>query len=149
MNERIIDIILYLVTQIRQETPIELIDVNRLAADGYTEAEIGAACSWLVDRATFGSVDSPGTIRRMFRVLHDSERALFRPDAYGYLLQLFEIGLIDNTELETVINRAHVAGLYALTIAEVKALIGLLLAESGDMSFGGSRLMLNSHDMIH
>ena len=149
MNERIIDIILYLVNQIRQETPIELIDVNRLAADGYTAAEIGAACSWLVDRATFGGSEGSVDPRRAFRVLHDSERTLFRPEAFGYLLQLFEIGLIDHTELETVINRAHVAGLYALNIAEVKTLVGMLLAESGDMSFGGSRLMLNSHDMVH
>ena len=150
MNERIIDIILYLVTQIRQETPIELIDVNRLCAAGYTDSEIGAACSWLVDRATFGAALAPsGEPRRSFRVLHESERRMFRPEAYGYVLQLFEIGLIDATELETVINRAQVANLYALDTNEVKSLIGLLLAESGDLSFGGSRLMLNSYDVVH
>src|SRR5688572_389074 len=152
MNERIIDIILYLVTQIRQETPIEHIDVNRLSAAGYSEAEIGAACSWLVDRATFGTAMAPTAIgepRRSFRVLHESERRMFRPEAYGYLLQLFEIGLVDGGELETIINRAQIASLYALDTAEVKSLIGLLLAESGDLSFGGSRLMLNSHDVVH
>lgn len=153
MNERIIDIILYLVTQIRQETPIEHIDVNRLSAAGYTQAEIGAACSWLVDRATFGTAMAPsvpsGEPRRAYRVLHESERRMFRPEAYGYLLQLFEIGLVDAAELETVINRAQVASLYALDTIEVKSLIGLLLAESGDLSFGGSRLMLNSHDVVH
>lgn len=150
MNERIIDIILYLVTQIRQETPIEHIDVNRLSAAGYTVAEIGAACSWLVDRATFGTAMAPSDEpRRCFRVLHESERRMFRPEAYGYLLQLFEIGLVDAGELETVINRAQIANLYALDTVEVKSLIGLLLAESGDLSFGGSRLMLNSHDVVH
>jgi uncharacterized protein Smg (DUF494 family) len=150
MNERIIDIILYLVTQIRQETPIELIDVNRLSDAGYTASEIGAACSWLVDRATFGSAVAPsGDPRRSFRILHESERRMFRPEAYGYLLQLFEIGLIDVGELETVINRAQIANLYALDTYEVKTLIGMLLAESGDLSFGGSRLMLNSHDVVH
>jgi hypothetical protein len=87
--------------------------------------------------------------RRSFRVLHESERRMFRPDAYGYLLQLFEIGLIDGGELETIMNRAQVANLYALDTDEVKSLIGLLLAESGDLSFGGSRLMLNSHDVVH
>jgi uncharacterized protein Smg (DUF494 family) len=154
MNERIIDIILYLVTQIRQETPIELIDVNRLSDAGYTASEIGAACSWLVDRATFGTAVAPTAEptdgpRRTFRVLHESERRMFRPEAYGYLLQLFEIGLIDVGELETVINRAQIANLYALDTYEVKTLIGMLLAESGDLSFGGSRLMLNSHDVVH
>jgi uncharacterized protein Smg (DUF494 family) len=150
MNERIIDIILYLVTQIRQNTPIESIDVQDLAADGYTQAEIGAAFSWLVDRATFANGGhGPSSNRKVFRVLHDSERALFRPDAYGYLLQLFEIGLLDDSELETVINRAHVAGLFNLNTGDIKSLVGLLFAESGDIGFGGSRLMLNSTDMVH
>ena len=149
MNERIIDIILYLVNQIRQDTPIELVDVKGLADDGYTAAEIGAAFSWLVDRASFGSNDAPNETRTAYRVLHESERALFRPEAYGYLIQLFEIGLLSDVELETIINRAHVSGLYALSICDVKSLVGVLLAESGDLGFGGSRLMLNSHDMIH
>src|SRR5687768_6691309 len=88
MNERIIDIILYLVNQIRQDTPIELVDVKGLADDGYTDAEIGAAFSWLVDRASFGANDDTPTERRTaYRVLHESERALFRPEAYGYLIQ--------------------------------------------------------------
>jgi uncharacterized protein Smg (DUF494 family) len=149
MNERIIDIILYLVTQIRQNTPIESIDVKDLAEGGYTEAEIGAAFSWLVDRATFSTSGRGSEERKCFRVLHETERALFRTDAYGYLLQLFEIGLLDETELETVINRAHIAGLYALDATDVKSLVGLLFAESGDIGFGGSRLMLNSTDMVH
>jgi uncharacterized protein Smg (DUF494 family) len=149
MNERIIDIILYLVTQIRQETPIELVDVNHLCADGYTPAEIGAAYSWLVDRATFGDAVVPNDSSTSFRVLHESERKLFRPEAHGYLLQLLAIGLVNRSELDTVINRAQMAGLYGLETEEVKTLVSLLLAESGDMSFGGSRLMLNSHDVVH
>ena len=97
MNERIIDIILYLVTQIRQKTPIEQIDIKRLVSDGYTDAEIGAAFSWLADRTDYGQYDPLTRPRTTFRVLHESERMLFRQDAYGYMLQLVEIGLFHRT----------------------------------------------------
>ncbi len=149
MNERIIEIILYLVNQVQHDTPIEFVDVNRLSADGYTDAEIGAACCWLVDHAVFSSPDRSGEDRHGFRILHESERLLFQPEAYGYMLQLREIGLMNETQFETILNRAQVTGLRALSIADVKALIGTLLAESSDMEFGGSRLMLNSHDTVH
>jgi Smg protein len=148
MNERIIDIILYLVNQIRQNTPIEQIDLKRLASAGYTDAEIGAAFSWLADRSELSPGERVSTPRRAFRVLHDQERALFKLEAYGYLLQLLEIGLISDMEFEMIINRAHLAGFTALTIADIKELTMTLLAESSD-SGSGSRVMLQGQDTIH
>ena len=149
MNERIIEIILYLINQIRKDIPIESIDVKGLTSDGYTDAEIGTAFSWIADRAVFGN-DSPSSqSNRSFRILHDSERILFRTEAYGYLLLLMQIGLINEVEFEMIINRAHISGSQALGVAEVKEMVSSLLAESSDISFGGSRLMLNSHDTVH
>ena len=54
-----------------------------------------------------------------------------------------------DVELEMIINRAHISGFQALGVPEVKELVSTLLAESGDISFGGSRLMLNAHDTVH
>lgn len=149
MNERIIEIILYLINQIRKDTPIELIDVKGLSSDGYTDAEIGAAFSWIADRAVFGDELSTPQGRNSFRVLHDSERSLFRTDAYGYLLLLSQIGLLDDTQLEMLINRAHFSGYQPLTIGEIKEMVASLMIETGDVGFGGSRLLLNSNDTVH
>jgi hypothetical protein len=60
-----------------------------------------------------------------------------------------QIGLIDEVEFEMIINRAHISGSQALGVTEVKEMVSSLLAESSDISFGGSRLMLNSHDTVH
>jgi len=148
MNERVIEIILYLVSQIRQDTPIELIDVKRLSADGYTDVEIGAAFSWIADHAVFGSERS-SSARTGFRVLHESERMLFETESYGYLLQLIEIGVLTDMDLEIIINRAQVAGLSNLDVLDVKELVGMLLAELGELGYNGSRLMLTANDTIH
>lgn len=149
MNERIIEIILFLINQIRQDTPMESIDVKGLASHGYTEAEIGAAFSWIADRAVFGATSGSNRRSESFRVLHATERKAFRPDAYGYLLLLTQIGLLDDIDFEMVINRAQFAALQPLSVGEVKEMVGALLAESGDISFGGSRLMLTPHDTVH
>ena len=149
MNERIIEIILYLINQIQKDTPFESLDVRGLDSDGYTQAEIGAAFSWIADRAVFSGTLSPVRTHQSFRVLHDSERRLFRPEAYGYLLLLTQIGLLDDIDFEMVVNRAQIAALQPLALDDIKEMVGALLAESGDLSFGGSRLMLNPHDTVH
>jgi uncharacterized protein Smg (DUF494 family) len=149
MNERIIEIILYLINQIRQDTPIESIDVRGLASNGYTDAEIGAAFSWIADRAVFGGTLGAARTGKSFRILHDTERKLFRSDAYGYLLLLTQIGVLDDIDFEMVVNRAQFAAMQPMNVSEVKEIVGTLLAESGEISFGGSRLMLNPHDTIH
>ncbi len=149
MNERIIEIILYLINQIRKDIPIESIDVKGLASNGYTDAEIGMAFSWIADRAVFGTEADATRSPRSFRILHETERMLFRTEAYGYLLLMMQIGLLNEGEFEMIINRAQHGGYQALGVPEVKELVSSLLAESGDVSFGGSRLMLNSHDTVH
>ncbi len=149
MNERIIEIILYLINQIRKDIPIESIDVKGLASDGYTDAEIGMAFSWIADRAVFGTEGEASKTTRSFRILHDSERMLFRTDAYGYMVLMMQIGLLNEGEFEMIVNRAQIAGYQGLGIAEVKELVSSLLAESGDIGFAGSRLMLNSNDTVH
>lgn len=148
MNERIIDLILYLVSQIRKNTPIDSIDVKVLSADGYTDAEIGAAFSWIVDQEAFRPLDQL-TRRTGFRVLHEAERAIFPPDAYGYLLQLMEIGILNDFDLENLINRMHFGGSPPLSVRDIKDLIPMVLAERSEDRFDGTRLMLNAHDTVH
>jgi len=148
MNERIIDLILYLASQIRKNTPIDSIDVKVLSADGYTDAEIGAAFSWIVDTRIFHMVGKERR-RSRFRVLHEAERAIFPPDAYGYLLQLIEIGILNDRDLENLINRMHCGGSPPLSVRDIKDLIPMVLAEQDEDSFDSTRLMLNTHDTIH
>ena len=149
MNERIIEIILYLISQLRRDSSIEHIDVRELTADGYTDAEIGAAYSWLVDRESFGEYEGAHQSGKSFRVLHDSVKRLFRPEAYGYLLQLVAIGMISEMEFEVLISRAQLAGYEPLMIRDVKALVAMLLAEKSDAEVGGSRFMVSSNDTVH
>lgn len=128
---------------------MEAIDVRGLASNGYTQAEIGAAFSWIADRTVFGGGPTSDGRSRSFRVLHDIERRLFKSDAHGYLLLLTQIGILDEIDFEMIINRAQFAALQPMTIEEVKQLVGAHLAEAGEFGFGGSRLMLNPYDTVH
>ena len=54
MQEKIVEILLQLITGIKEHKVIEEGEINRLIEKGYTQTEISAAFSWLYDKAQFG-----------------------------------------------------------------------------------------------
>ena len=149
MNERIIEIILYLITRLQQNSEIQQVDFARLADDGYSEAEIGAAFSWIAGR---NSLEMPATgagSGTSFRVLHEMERRLFKSDTWGYLIQLAGIGLLTPQQLEAVIEHARMVAFEPLGVEEAKQVVANLLMESGDPNTMGAQAMLRAGDTIH
>ncbi len=152
MRERIVEIIVYLMGELQNNTPIGEIDLSVLTSNGYTPAEISTAFSWLYDRINLGenliTEVGKGSVHS-HRVLHEAERMVFSPDAYGYLIQLREIGLIKEADIEAVIDRVMMAGYATAGMEEVKSIVASLLLEADDYFSVGSRVMLNSKDTIN
>jgi uncharacterized protein Smg (DUF494 family) len=94
MKEKIVEIIAYLMSELRNNTPLNEIDLTVLTNSGYTPTEISTAFSWLYEKVEVAENFSAEVSRRSIyshRVLHEAERLVITPDAYGYLLQLREI----------------------------------------------------------
>jgi uncharacterized protein Smg (DUF494 family) len=152
MQEKIVEIIVYLISEMRNNKQLGEIDLNSLVDRGYTQTEISTAFSWLFDKINIGEnviVDSePGT-PHSHRVLHDAERMIIAPEGYGYLIQLRELGLIDEVDIEMAIDRVMMAGFTRVGVQEMKSVIASVLFDFDDSDRVGSRLMLNSKDTIN
>ncbi len=129
MNDRVVEILAYIMTEIRgqKSNPDKLELISRdLLQRGYSQHEISFAFSWLFERYNGESEEvfgiSPAS-RNSFRVLHELEKAVIAPEAYGYLLQLKQLRLLNDVEVESIIERAMMAGVARVTMAEVKALV--------------------------
>lgn len=152
MQEKIVEILVYLVGELRKNKPIGEIDLSVLSTRGFTTAEISAAFNWVYDKISKGDelkTDEIPSTEQSFRVLHDAERMAITPAAQGYLMQLREIGLISDADIETVIDRVMMSGYVTVDIEEMKSLVALTLSDSDDSLNTGSRIMLNSKDTIH
>lgn len=149
MNERIIEIILYLITRLQQNSEIQQVDFSRLADDGYSEAEIGAAFSWIAGQNSLEMPVAGMGSKASFRVLHEMERRLFKADAWGYLIQLSGIKLLSPQQLEAVIEHARMIAFEPLAIEDVKQVVANLLMESGDPNTMGAQAMLRAGDTVH
>ncbi|MDH7514452.1 MAG: DUF494 family protein [Bacteroidota bacterium] len=152
MQEKIIDIIVYLIHEMRDDKRLGEIDLSALADRGYTQNEISTAFSWLLDKINLGEnilTDEKGAGTHSHRILHESERSVITPEAHGYLIQLRELGLLDDMDVELAIDRIMMAGFRRVGVPEIKTIAASILFDYDDSDRSGSRLMLNSKDTIH
>jgi uncharacterized protein Smg (DUF494 family) len=152
MQEKIIEIIVYLIQELQHDKRLGEIDLGLLADNGYTPNEISTAFSWLFDKINLGEnilneEDSPSP--HSFRMLHDAERNVITPEAHGYLIQLRELGLIDDLGMEQVIDKIMMAGFSRVDVDNIKSTVASIMFDFDDSTHIGSRVMLNSKDTIH
>src|SRR5512140_1581505 len=107
MHERIVEIILFLVNELKSNKQLSEVDVSLLSQNGYTQSEISTAFSWLFERLSVGEpIVAPGKAgSASHRMLNDAERMVIQSDAFGYLLQCHQLGLLNNDDMEIIIER--------------------------------------------
>jgi len=150
MKEKVVEILMYIMSEIRENKQISDIDTKELQSKGYTQSEISAAISWIYDNVQLGSRDRRGPVtagEQSHRVFHDAEKGVLSTEARGYLVQLQALGLLDNRDLELVVERAMLSGYEKMTVAELQEIVAAVLFSRGGAAGGG--FMLNSGDSIH
>jgi len=148
MKEKVVELLILLMSELRGEKPLAEVDMSELQDRGYTSSEITQALSWLHDHMQQGieptTVASKGQGSR--RILHEAEKGVIPTEGQGYLIQLIELGLLGDRDLETVIERAMLSGYERVTLDELREIVaGVLSARE----HGPNRMYLNNEDTIH
>jgi len=149
MKEKIVELLVYFMSEIRARSTLNDIDLGDLKKRGYTQSEISEALSWLYEnmRGENGVVTIPaGSSGGSRRVLHEVEKAALTVESQGYLIQLRELGLLDDRDMETVIERAVMSGYESLSVDELREIVAsVLFGKGGD----ARRSQLNNKETIH
>lgn len=152
MQERIVEILVYLIGELRNNIPINDIDLSILSQKGYSTTEISTAFNWLYEKISDGEniiSDTAQTSPHSHRMLHEAERSVINAESYGFMIQLRELGLITEMDIEVLIDRIMMSGYTTVDVAEVKSMVAQLMAENDDSWSSGSRTMLGGKDAIH
>jgi len=152
MKEKVVEILLYLMSAMQENKRLSDVDLDDLRDQGYTQTEISAAFSWLYDNlpASPSGMQVPTrTSLESRRSFHDAEKAMLSSEGQGYLIQLSELGLLSQHDLETVIERAMMAGYEKVTVAELRQIVATVLFAREPGNDRAGRTMLNNGDTIH
>ncbi len=107
MQNNVVDLIIYLVKRIHIGAQLKDIKLDKLR--GYNNSEISAAYSWLMQKNESGELASTPNARKSIpspRALHPNERTRITSDAYGYMLELYYLGILDARRMERLIEYA-------------------------------------------
>jgi uncharacterized protein Smg (DUF494 family) len=155
MTERVVEILIYIMMEIRKNHDVsrklDLLSRN-LIKKGYTESEISSAFTWLLDKIDHDAEEmlppQNASLKHSFRHLHEIERTIIEPEAYGYIIQLRELGIIDEFDVEQILERILMLGPSRVDVSDVKSLISSLLSNSEDV-FNGVFLVNDGNQIIH
>lgn len=134
MENHIVEILVILLRKYPEGAinPDEFEPLTRdLMEQGYTQQEIETALFWYHSRQSRDAASrrqetlSPNS----FRVLHEVERTIISPQAYGYLLQLHHLRLITLDEMDAIIERAVLSGARRVDVEDIKNLAALQIME--------------------
>ncbi|MFH1686817.1 MAG: DUF494 family protein [bacterium] len=126
MSDRILEIVMFLMDYMRSHQN-RLADTDDFSLTlrnmGYTDNEISSAYFWLLNR--FDSApeelfaDFP-LVSQSTRVLTEFERQRITTGAHGLLLKLINLGLIDDEDLETILERVAIFSADPVDEEEIK-----------------------------
>ncbi len=122
---------------------------KKLTDNGYTESEITNAVTWVLEKVS-SEVESKKElpVQHSYRILHDFEKLTISPEAYGYLIQLRELDLINDMEMEQVIDKAMLADLSPVTLATMKEIVAETIFRPADL-IEGSFFLLDNISNVH
>ena len=142
MQEKILEIVVYLVNRL-SDHQASINSFDEMSADlrsmGFTDHEISSAYDWLLkhyeDYPDSFAVPEGESNTKAVRILSDMERQIVAPEAYGYLIQLRQLGLLSTEQMEMILDRCALFMNEPIGLAEIKILVSVALFEAGSAEF--------------
>lgn len=151
MQDKIIEIIVYILSEIKEITQLSEIDVNSLSDKGYSDSEINTAFAWIFSKLDEGELLFKNTVSetRSHRFFNIVENKIFSTEAKGYLLLMRELGLLNDLDIDLVIERVILSGYQKINIMDLKKFIASFILNTENKSDLLNRMILQNNDTIN
>lgn len=158
MDEKILEIVIYMVSRIRDTSSIsneipattsssvgKRSQFTELSADlhslGFTAKEISSAYSWMFDRydGNFERLfEAPEFTSSATRLLAPRERQAVSSEGFGYLTRLVELGILRSSDLEEIVEACVQSGRHNVSLEEMKLIVSGALFDFDTQSANGA-----------
>lgn len=151
MQEKIFELIVNILNEMQEKKEFNEIDINKYTSEGYTKAEINTAFAWIFSKIESSELifDAKRKSSKSHRVYHKFEKNLFTKEALGYMIQLKELGIITETDEESIIDKLISAGYKDIGIDEIKMIASTMVFLSSDPDNRSNRLILQNNDTVN
>lgn len=117
-----------LVTELTKKNDKSYKEITKeLNLSGYSPEEIEQARFWLAANSVGSKHSAFSAGRNVVRVLNRWEQMSLDNDSYGYLLQLWNLGIVDIEQFEKIMLQLIPVGSEKIPLSEVKAIASAVI----------------------
>jgi Smg protein len=151
MQDKVIEIIVYVLSEIKEIKQLDEINVNELTDKGYSDSEINTAFAWIFSKLDEGKLifKEENGKTKSHRLFNLTENKIFSVESKGYLLMLRELGLMNDLDIDLVIERVILSGYQKIKLKDLKKFIASFILNSESKSDILSRMILQNNDTIN
>jgi Uncharacterized protein conserved in bacteria len=150
MNNKIIELIVLILNQIRSKKSIIENDFDLLIEEGYTIDEINTAIAWVYSRLNTGELifQDELSISDSKRFFDLNEKRLLSVDSQGYLIMLLELGVITKSDLDIIIEKIRFSGMENINLENTKIFVTSVIFKKTNFDIL-EYLTLNNNKTVH
>jgi uncharacterized protein Smg (DUF494 family) len=150
MNNKIIELIVLILNQIRSKKSINENDFDLLIEEGYNIDEINTAIAWVYSRLNTGELifQDELSISDSKRFFDPNEKRLLSVDSQGYLIMLLELGVITKSDLDIIIEKIRFSGMENINLENTKIFVTSVIFKKTNFDIL-EYLTLNNNKTVH
>ncbi len=152
MTSKIVDIIAKILEGLSNNASIEDVNQSLLKSKQFDEHLLSVAFSLIYDKIILKNkkqeLEQPKTPKSI-RMLTEEENEILGVDNYNYLLHLFNVGLLDSSNIEAILDQVSLFPESKISRREINWIILLSLVEYNSELLPGSRFLLYSSDTVN
>jgi len=151
VQEKVIEIIVYLLSEMTKNKQLGEVDMKNLSEMGYTKSEINTAVNWVyskIEQDVYVFSDERKK-SNSHRFLHQVEKEAIEPDAYGYLIELRELGLLTDIDVEKIIAKIFLSGYSRVALREMREITASHLLDTNGMRGENGKVFLGPDTLVN
>lgn len=147
MQTNVLDLIIKMVRMLRLGENLKEMQPELLKK--YNKSEVSAAYSWVIQKIQDGDLTREGTTKNKdLRVLHTAERMVISTEAYGYLIELYNMGILNFHQMEAIIEQTMMNNFDKISLDKMKAMAHAQIFGKGKKSNIGS-IYLSGNETVN
>ena len=152
MVSEIVDVIVKVFEGMKNDYSVRDVEKSLLNKNSYHKNIIAAAYSWIYEKNARDKIETQ-KINELsedsFRILSSEERELFGEESEIYIMQLYNIGLLNSKDIDKIVEQVRLFPENAKSKDNINLLILSLFFDTDKKSLPGSRYLLYSSDTVN
>jgi len=151
MAAKIVEVLARILDGLNKNFSLEEVNLSLVKNKEFDRQTVGVAFSLVYDKVLSNKL-SPKKRKRVsnnFRILSDEEKEILGIENYNYLMHLYNVGLINSIDVETILEQVGLYPENTITKEDINWIILISLIDFNSEILPGSRILLYSSDTIN